>query len=70
MGGAVVLSLSVSGEDQLDTFSTILSTRLEQNPYTAELIVIEEALKLLPDLLNYRVILIITNNKAAASAVS
>jgi ribonuclease HI len=70
IGGVVILPISVSGSGPLDTFSTTISTKLEQNPYTAELIAIEEALKLLPRALNHRVISIITSNKAAASAVS
>ena len=50
------LLISINDEDQLNTFLTTLSIRLKQNSYTAKLIVIEEAVKLLPEALSYRVI--------------
>ena len=50
---AVSLLISVKGGGQLNTFLTTFSTRLEQNSYTTELIVIEEAIKLLSEALSY-----------------
>jgi len=53
IGGAVSLPVSVSSGGQVDIFSTTFSIRLKQNLYTAELIAIEEAIKLLLEVFNY-----------------
>lgn len=70
IGGAVALPASVKGGNCTNTFSNTLSGRAEQNAFTAELAAVEGALKLLPAGLTYRVILIMTCNKAAALALS
>jgi ribonuclease HI len=70
IGGALLLPKSENRGGWINTCSITLGTRSEQNPYTAELAAIEKALKLLPESLKHRVIIVITNNKAAASAVS
>jgi hypothetical protein len=50
---------------RLKAFSVTLGARLEQNPYSGELLVIAHALKTLPALKLYRITLL-TSNKVAA----
>jgi ribonuclease HI len=69
MGGKILLPKSISGKHQAYTFSTTLSIKSEQNAFTAELAAMEKALKLLPEPVKHLAVVIITNNKAAVSAV-
>jgi ribonuclease HI len=63
IGGAIQLATS-SRSSKLETFSSTLGTRSQQNPYSGELAAIARALSLLPRL-RFRNIMILTSNKAA-----
>ena len=64
IGGAIQLATSVRGSPKLETFSSTLGMRSQQNPYSGELAAIARALSLLPRL-RFRNIMLLTSNKAA-----
>ena len=64
VGGAVQLVTSVHNSPKLETFSSTLGPRSEQNPYSGELAAMAHALSLLPKL-RFRNIVLLTSNKAA-----
>ena len=65
MGIATRLPDSVSGAEPFTLKSMTLGAREEQNPYTAELAALADALHSLPGRMAHRVIAIFTSNKAA-----
>ena len=64
VGRAVQLTRSVHGSLKLETFSSILGMRSEQNPYSRELAAMAQVLSSLPKL-RFRSIALLTSNKAA-----
>ncbi len=65
MGGVVELPASGSDNAKVETFSSTLGTRSEQNPYSGELAAMAYALSSLPKL-RFRSIVLLTSNRAAA----
>ncbi len=68
VGGAVSLPASVHGSPELETFSSTLGKRSEQNPYSGELAAAERALSTLP-MLRFSSIVLSTSNKASVLAL-
>jgi hypothetical protein len=64
-GGAIQSKPPRYKKLKLKTFSFTLGVRLEQNPYSGELAAMAHALRTLPTLKQYRIMLL-TSNKAAA----
>ena len=67
IGGAIRLAIS-RRSSRLETFSSTLGTRSQQNPYSGGLAAIARALSLLPQL-RFRSIEILTSNKAATLSI-
>lgn len=66
VGGAVQIPLSVRSFPKLETFSSTLGMRTEQNPYSGELAAMAYALGRTLPKFRYRSVAPITSNKAAA----
>ncbi|KXH64484.1 hypothetical protein CNYM01_14386, partial [Colletotrichum nymphaeae SA-01] len=64
-----MLPASLRGGGGVTTASRTLGLRTEQNPYVAELAALAEAVKSLPQRLDYRAIHVFTRNKAAVLAI-
>jgi hypothetical protein len=64
VGGAIQMQMLMQGDSRVETFSSTLGVRSEQNPYSGELAAVAGALNLLPKL-RYRSIVLLTRNKAA-----
>jgi hypothetical protein len=69
IGGAIEILTAARSERRLETFSSTLGTRAEQNPYSGELEAMASALSSLPKL-RYRNIVLLTRNKGAVFALS
>ena len=70
MGRAIHDDLGITTSRELTTYSVMLGTRTEQNPYMAELAAMAIAIKCLPLYLAGRQITIFTSNQGALLAVS
>ncbi|KAK1450828.1 hypothetical protein CTAM01_17315 [Colletotrichum tamarilloi] len=68
-GTVTTLPASLRGGGGVITASRTLGLRTEQNPYVAELAALAEAVKSLPQRLDYRAIHVFTRNKAAVLAI-
>lgn len=66
VGGAIQIPLSVRGGPKLQSFSFTLGMRTEQNPYSGELAAMEYALRQTRPRFKYRIVALITSNKAVA----
>jgi ribonuclease HI len=64
IGGAIQVATSAHSSPKLETFSTTLGMRSQQNPFSGELAAMAHALSLLPQL-RFRNIVLQTSNKAA-----
>ncbi|KAM3502786.1 hypothetical protein MY11210_008956 [Beauveria gryllotalpidicola] len=68
--GGVVCDTAINGVDELvASYSVLLGSRDEQNPYTAELAAMAFALKCMPSGMRDRDITIMTRNRSAAQVV-
>ena len=63
-GGVTEFQTSAQSDPRIETFSSTLGIRLEQNLYSGELAAMAKALNLLPRI-RYRCILLLTRNKPA-----
>jgi hypothetical protein len=68
MGRAIEIQASLQGDLTIETFSSTLSIRTEQNPFSGELIAITVALSRLPRF-RYRNIVILTRSKSAVFTI-
>ncbi|KAL4414801.1 hypothetical protein CABS03_02008 [Colletotrichum abscissum] len=68
-GTVTMLPASLRGGGGVITASRTLGLRTELNPYVAELAALAEAVKALPQRLDYRAIHVFTRNKAAVLAI-
>ncbi|KAF6781162.1 hypothetical protein CMUS01_16787, partial [Colletotrichum musicola] len=68
-GTATTLPVSFRGGGSVMRASRTLGLRTEQNPYVAELAALAEAVKSLPERLEYRAVHVFTRNKAAVLAI-
>ncbi|KAK0367645.1 hypothetical protein CLIM01_14998 [Colletotrichum limetticola] len=68
-GTVTTLPASLRGGGGVITAPRTLGLRTEQNPYVAELAALAEAVKSLPQRLDYRAIHVFTRNKAAVLAI-
>ena len=64
IGGVTDFQTSAQSDPRIETFSSTLGMRSEQNPYSGELAAMAKALKSLPQI-RYRRILLLTRNKPA-----
>lgn len=69
MGMAIRTPISIPGGTTFSLRSVTLGPRTEQNPYTAELSAIAQALRSLPPQLAYYVVAVFTSNKAAVQTL-
>ena len=70
MGGVIYDTLSSRTNEEPITYAITLGTRMEQNPYTAELEAIAMAVRCLPMRMVGRQITIFTSNQGALQAIS
>jgi hypothetical protein len=68
MGGAIEIQASLQGDLTIETFSSTLGIRTEQNPFSGELMAIAVALSRLPRF-RYRNIVILTRSKSAVLTI-
>jgi hypothetical protein len=68
MGRAIEIRASSQSDLTVETFSSTLGLRIDQNPYSGELAAMATALSRLP-MLRYRNIVLLTRNKSAALTI-
>jgi ribonuclease HI len=69
IGGVIQIQRSAREDPEVETFSSTISTRSEQNPHSGELAALAIAFSLLPNLKHHCVILL-SNNKAAIGTLT
>jgi hypothetical protein len=68
MGGSM-RDTEINGADAITSYSVTLGTRMEQNPYTAELAAVVAVLKGVPSWIRNRQVTILSSNRSALAAI-